>query len=440
MKNIFKIFILFIIVISLQTFAKDITGKQDKITGTWLGKLKVPGQELRIVFNIIENEKGSLTATMESPDQTKQKIPVDTVIINKGNIKLEVKVVDGYFEGNFNSDSLTLTGRWHQRGNSLPLTLKKVDKIKEAKKSQETKQSIYTKHEKDVSIEVNGYKLNGTLLVPLSNKPIDVVLIIAGSGPTDRNGNSTILPGKNNSLKMLADTLYNNGIASLRYDKRGAGANEIINESNLTFDMFVNDAVEWVKFLRKGKRFSKIILAGHSEGSLIGMIAARRTNADMFISLCGAGRPIYSVLEEQFKNGNVSEKLLNESKTIIDSLKQGIMVTIKNTSPFISKYFRSSVQPFLISWFKYDPAKEISKLSIPVLVVEGATDLQVHVKDAKLLANADKKAKLVIVKDMNHVLKDVPTRNRMENFKSYSNPDLPLSKELCRDIIKFIKQ
>ena len=123
---------------------------------------------------------------------------------------------------------------------------------------------------KDVSIVVKGYELNGTLEVPKSKNPVDAVLIIAGSGPTDRNGNTAILPGKNNSLEMLADTLYNNGIASLRYDKRGIGANKKVNESDLTFGMYVNDAVEWVKYLRKDKRFSKVIIAGHSEGSLCG--------------------------------------------------------------------------------------------------------------------------------------------------------------------------
>jgi len=435
MKNFFKNFILFIIVISLQSFAQNNKGQSNKITGTWLGKLKIPGQELRIVFNIKENEKENLTATMESPDQTTQKIPVDTVIFNNWNIKLEVKIVDGYFDGNFNSDGLTLTGRWHQQGKSLPLLLKKVDKIKEVKKAQEAKQSIYTK---DVSIEVNGYKLNGTLLVPPSNKPIDAVLIIAGSGPTDRNGNSTLLSGKNNSLKMLADTLYNNGIASLRYDKRGIGENAMVNESKLKFDTYVNDAAEWIKFLKKDSRFSKIIIAGHSEGSLIGMIAARQAKADKFISLCGAGRPAYSLIDEQLKNNKLSKELLYKSYVIIDSLKKGI--TVKHVDPSLAMLFRSSVQPYLISWFKYDPVKEISKLSIPVLIVEGTTDIQVDVKDAELLSNADKNAKLDIIKNMNHILKEVPTGNRVENIQSYDNPDLPLSKALCKSIVEFIKQ
>ncbi len=248
---------------------------------------------------------------------------------------------------------------------------------------------------KDVSIVVKGYKLNGTLEAPDSKNPADVVLIIAGSGPTDRNGNTTMLPGKNNSLKMLADTLYNNGIASLRYDKRGIGANEKVNESDLTFDMYVNDAVQWIKFLRKDNRFSKIIIAGHSEGSLIGMIAARLAGADKFISLCGAGRPAYDLIKEQLKNNNLPDQLMSQCDAIMDSLKQGR--TVKNVNPSLAMLFRASVQPYLISWFKYDPVKEISELAIPVLIIEGTTDIQVSVKDAELLAGADKNAELVIV-------------------------------------------
>ena len=212
----------------------------------------------------------------------------------------------------------------------------------------------------------------------------------------------------------------------------------MVNESDLTFDMYVKDAVEWIKYLRKDKRFSKIIIAGHSEGSLIGMIAARQSKADKYISLCGAGRPIYSVIEEQLKNNNLPKELLDKSDAYIDSLKQG--KTIKDVDPSLSMLFKPSVQPYLISWFKYNPVKEISKLSIPVLIIEGTTDIQVDVKDAELLASADKNAKLVIVENMNHILKSVPTTDRKKNIQSYGNPDLPLSKALCKNVLEFIKQ
>jgi len=297
---------------------------------------------------------------------------------------------------------------------------------------------IFTIKAGEVSIKVNGYTLKGTLEVPNTGKTVDVVLIISGSGPTDRNGNSRLLPGKNNSLKMLADSLYANGIASLRYDKRGIGESSKLKETDVRFDMYVNDAVHWIEFLRKNKRFSKIIIAGHSEGSLIGMIAADREHADKFISLCGAGRPAYTVIEEQLKKSKLPEPLMKECNSIIDSLRHG--TTVNKVDRPLTRLFRPSVQPYLISWFKYDPAKEIARLKIPVLIIEGTTDIQIDVKDAKRLAKANNNGKLKIINNMNHILKNVPTLDRRKNYKSYSNPDLPLPEELCKNIIKFIKQ
>ncbi len=298
---------------------------------------------------------------------------------------------------------------------------------------------IISVNAQEVSVVSGGCTLKGTLEVPESSNHVDVVLIIAGSGPTDRNGNSTLLPGKNNSLKMLADTLYAHGIASLRYDKRGVG--ESVegkgNESDLTFDTFVKDAVQWLKFLKKDRRFGKIIIAGHSEGSLIGMLAAEQVHADKYISLCGAGQPIYKILSEQLKANKLPDALLNQCDSIMDSLKQG--KEVKDVSPSLYALFRPSVQPFLISWFKYDPAMIIGRITVPALIVEGTTDIQVSVKQAEILSQADKNSKLVIIKDMNHKLTYVPTLDRMKNAASYSNPDLPLSAELCKSIVSFIK-
>jgi len=290
----------------------------------------------------------------------------------------------------------------------------------------------------EVSISVNGCNLKGTLVVPQSNKQIDVALIIAGSGPTDRDGNNP-LAGKSNAYKMLAELLYKNGIASLRYDKRGIGASDKVNESGLVFETYINDAVEWIKYLKSDKRFSKIIVIGHSEGSLIGMIAAKQADADKYISLNGAGKPIYTILNEQVLIKNkLPEDLSKQFIGIIDSLKQGY--TVKNVNPAFISLFRPSVQPYLISWFKYDPCNEISKLSISVLVIGGTTDIQVEVEDAKLLSNSNKNSELDIIENMNHILKEVATNDRAINIQSYSNPELALSDELCKKIIEFIKK
>lgn len=289
----------------------------------------------------------------------------------------------------------------------------------------------------EVSIIVDGKKIVGTLEVPKSDYPVDAALIIAGSGPTDRDGNSPMISSKTNSLKMISELLLNNNIASLRYDKRGIGASDKVNESDLTFDTYINDAVEWVKYLKNDKRFSKIIIIGHSEGALIGMVAARLTNAEKYISLCGPGETLDLILERQLKDNNLPQLTLNYCKSVLDSLKNGHLV--KNVDPSLNMLFRPSVQPYWISELKYDPCTEIAKLTAPVLIVEGTTDIQVSVKDAVILSKANTNSKLVIIENMNHVLKEVTTTDRAANIKSYGNPDLALSAKLCTALLEFIK-
>jgi uncharacterized protein len=212
--------------------------------------------------------------------------------------------------------------------------------------------------------------LHSTLLLPKdTSKPIPVVLLLSGSGPTDRNGNSPILPGKNNSLLMLADGLASNGIASLRYDKRGVGesAGAMMAEADLRFETYVDDAVSWCEQLRKDKRFSAVIIAGHSEGSLIGMLAAKRCNADAFISISGAGRVAADILRTQLA-GKLPPELAKQNDAILKNLEAG--KTTENAPPELAAIYRPSVQPYLISWFRYDPAKSIAELTVPVLIVQ----------------------------------------------------------------------
>lgn len=207
-------------------------------------------------------------------------------------------------------------------------------------------------------------KLYGTLELPASKRRVPVVFIIAGSGPTDRNGNSRLLPGANNAYKLLADELAKNGIASLRVDKRAIGESAPAGqkEADLRFDTYIDDAVMWVKQLRSDKRFSTITVAGHSEGSLIGMVAAARAGADGYISMAGAGRRIDTILLEQLKPA-YSPELYATTQKILAELLQGR--TVAQFPPELASLFRASIQPYMISWLKFDPPFEIAKLSIP---------------------------------------------------------------------------
>ena len=275
--------------------------------------------------------------------------------------------------------------------------------------------------------------INGTLMLPeVSPKP-HVALIIAGSGPTDRDGNN---PARtNNSLKIIAEELYKNGIASVRYDKRGIGESKAaaVAERNLRFEDYINDATSWILMLKKDARFSKVIVVGHSEGSLIGLVASRLATADAFISAAGAGKTADKIIKEQLSVQ--PESVTSIAFPILDSLVLGKKVN--NVHPMLNPLFRESIQPYVISWIKYDPSKEIAKLKIPTLIIQGTTDLQITVEDAELLSKANPKAKLVTIDGMNHIFREA-SLDRQANFATYKNPGLPVVPEFLESITQFI--
>jgi uncharacterized protein len=288
----------------------------------------------------------------------------------------------------------------------------------------------------EVTIEIEGGALSGTLLVPESGKPMPVVLLIAGSGPTDRDGNQSGM--MNNSLKLIAEGFAENGIASLRYDKRGIGKSVFQNmqEKDLLFDHFVEDAISCIGFLKSDTRFSNIVIAGHSEGSLIGMIASNREPVQGYISLAGAGQPADVLIRTQLQ---AQPSLIPpQAYEILDSLKAGKLYP-NEVHPGLSSLFRPSIQPYMVSWFQYDPTLEIQKLSIPVMIVQGTTDIQVSMSDAEALKSACPKAIYKVFDGMNHVLKDAPAE-RQANMLTYINPRLPLSPTLVNEMVRFVKK
>lgn len=284
--------------------------------------------------------------------------------------------------------------------------------------------------ENPIELSIKEGKLQGTICIPNGKKKLTVALLISGSGPTDRDGNNAMM--KNNSLKFLAQELAKNGIASIRYDKRGIAesATIAVKEEDMRFEDLIADAQQWIDLIRKDSRFNKVVVIGHSEGSLIGM---NLKNIDQFISLAGAGQSADLILKEQL--GKQPPMVKEMCFPIIDKLKNGELVD--DVNPMLNALFRKSVQPYMISWFKHNPQEELKKLTIPILIVQGNNDLQVAVKDADLLAQSNPKAVKLIIDKMNHVLKIVGT-DQKENFDSYKNPDSKIAKELVKAVVEFI--
>jgi len=290
-------------------------------------------------------------------------------------------------------------------------------------------------YEKELTFDIDSVTIYGTLLMPDSVGEYPLVIIVAGSGPTDRNGNNTFSV-KAQSYKLIADTLAANNIASFRYDKRAIAKSKMPNlkEQNLVFETYINDLVEIVKSFQNDKRFSKIIILGHSEGALIGAVASNITNPDAFISVAGTGRSADTILIEQLSTK--PEYNLNEAIKIIDEIKKGTIAPVFDQN--LAQIFRPSVQPYLKSWFNYIPSTVYSELTIPTLIIHGTTDVQIPETDAEKLHNVCNGSKLVIVEGMNHILKDAPADTTL-NLKTYGDANLPLTKQFSVEILDFIK-
>lgn len=289
--------------------------------------------------------------------------------------------------------------------------------------------------EEDITLNTPTGDIHGKLILPDGGTPCPVVIIIAGSGPTDMNGNNAGMT--NNSLLYLARELAAEGIASVRYDKRAIGksAAACTNEEDLRFDHYINDAAAWADKLAGDSRFTKVIIAGHSEGSLIGMVAAQRSKAVKgYISIAGCGSPAYEILEEQLKSQ--PEWIQEQSASICKELREGR--TVKEVPYYLMSLYRNSVQPYLISWFAYNPAEEVAKLDIPVLILQGDMDIQVGVDEAEKLHVAQPSATMHIIKEMNHILKHCNTMQQMAQLATYRDANLPLKAELVRLIVEFI--
>lgn len=288
----------------------------------------------------------------------------------------------------------------------------------------------------DTDIAVDGGKatLHGALMRPAGEVRPVAVLVIAGSGPTDRNGDSAVPGIRPGSLRLIAEALAKGGVVTLRYDKRGVGASAgaAPAERDLRFGMNVDDAVRWADRLRAEPGVRCVVLLGHSEGALVAAMAAQKTPVCGVISISGAGRPADMVLAEQLAP-QLTPDQLEKVKAIMAKLKAGEAVP---GAP-IPALFRDSVQPYLMSWLPIDPAAELARVKAPVLVLQGSTDLQTTVADAKRLAEAQPRARLVILEGVNHVLKAAPAE-RAANIATYADPKLPLGPGVAEAIVGFV--
>jgi hypothetical protein len=281
--------------------------------------------------------------------------------------------------------------------------------------------------------------LRGTMLA--GAKGSAPVLIIPGSGPTDRDGNSP-LGIRAASYRLLAEGLAGRGIGSVRIDKRGMfGSQAAVADGNaVTVADYAADVRTWVEALRTRTGAPCVWLLGHSEGGLVATAAAAESSEGIcgLILVAAPGRKLGDVLREQLHANPANAPLLDQAFSAIDQLEAGKRVDTTALHPALMPLFAPPVQGFLISLMAQDPAALLARFEGPTLVVQGGRDLQVTKADAERLAAARPGVKLVMLDDVNHALKVVTTDDRAGNFATYADPKLPIAAEVVQEIASFI--
>ncbi|MDQ0268402.1 alpha/beta hydrolase family protein [Cytobacillus purgationiresistens] len=390
----------------------------EEMLGAWEGSIDIPQSPLSIILKL-EEEGGTLSV----PVQNLVDYPFSNVVYNSDDANLTMNLNGSKIAIKLSLSEGKLKGTFSQNGGTFPLELTPY----------EEEEKTYT----EIEIDTEGGKLKAALQLPEGDGPYPLSVIIAGSGPTDKNGNTIGAPGKNDSLKMLAESLAAEGIASIRYDKRGIGDNAKLEEKeeDLRLEDFVTDAEALVEYARADSQFSTVSIIGHSEGSLIGMLASIKSKTDSFVSMAGPARSADAILLDQLQ-GQLPPELMKEAKEAIEQLRKG--KTVDQLSPELQALFRPSVQPYLISWFAYEPKTVINDIDAPILIINGTYDLQVPHREAEMLKAAESTAELFIIEEMNHILKKAPA-DEDGNLATYLNPDLPIVPELITSITQFLK-
>ncbi len=418
----------------------------ENIEGIWQGVLIVSGAELRIVFNISKEPNGTLTVTMDSPEQGVKDIPVEKATFEDGNLRLEVKSVMGIFEGKVKEDSSTIEGVWKQAGLTMELVLKRIEKVHEVSRPQEPKKP-FPYYEEEVSYENKkaGIKLAGTLTLPRTGDLFPSILLISGSGAQDRN--ETVFGHR--PFLILADYLTRRGIAVLRVDDRGVGGSTG-DVSQATSEDLASDVITGINYLKRCKEIDQkqIGLIGHSEGGIIApIVAAQLPDVAYIVLMAGTGltgeeilyqqgnlilkaegrsdgeiareriiqERIFAVVKEEKDDADAEKKL----RKILEDAISGMDEKEKKALGDPKSYVESQIKRVLSPWFRYfltyDPKLTLMKVKCPVLAIIGEKDRQVppkenlHAIEEALKAGGNKHYTIRELKGLNHLFQTAET-------------------------------
>ncbi len=466
-----KAFILPIIVISLLLSLSSAAQNIDKktITGTWLGKISTNGIDLRLVFNIRLNDKDSLVATADSPDQGAKGIPLGQVILKDEKLIIKAPLLQGEYNGTITGDS-TIDGTWAQRGSSFTVNLVKLKAPLIVSRPQDPKPPFpYTSENVTFANDKFNIKLAGTLTIPSGTGPFKAVILITGSGAQNRN--EEIMGHK--PFLVIADYLSRNGIAVLRYDDRGVGSSQGNYATSTSADL-ATDAEAAFIFLKNNPKINQneIGLMGHSEGGLIAPITASSNKGIAFVvSLAGPGVTGEKIILKQSQDisriSGISEESIKESTTInkkLYSILKKEKDNAKAETKILAAYreelekkktpnedieksvnqLKASFGATTYTWFRYfimtDPANFWKKTDCPVLAINGEKDLQVSADEnlpaieKALRSGGNKNIKTIKPEGINHLFQHSKTGLPSE----YSGIEETFSPEVLKIISDWI--
>lgn len=281
--------------------------------------------------------------------------------------------------------------------------------------------------------------LAGTLTNAGAKAP--VVLIIPGSGPTDRDGNNpmgvTAAP-----YRMLAEALAEKGVSTVRIDKRGMFASKaaVADPNAVTISDYVADTNAWVRSIRERTGASCVWLLGHSEGGLVALAAAQRPEGVCGLILVAApGRKLGVIIREQLMANPANTPVLGSAVSALETLESGRTVDVSGLDPALLPLFAPQVQPFLIDLLAKDPAQLAAGVQLPMLIVQGGSDIQVSDADFQALRTAKLSEQSLMIPRMSHVLKNVDEDTRQASLATYSDPSRPISQQLIDAVAAFVK-
>ena len=275
--------------------------------------------------------------------------------------------------------------------------------------------------------------LDAVLTTPTGVDRPPVALLIAGSGSTDHDGNGP--QAKPATLKKLAEQLAERKIATLRYDKRGAGGwkPEFGRPEDFRFKDYVDDAVSLVNYLRGSGKFTRVVVVGHSEGGLVAILTAKQVQIDRLVLLVTAARRQGDLLKAQLEKREIPPDILDPILKAIDSIMAGQIVD----PPPRGLAIPPEMQPSLASAFAIDPIDPIKSIERPTLIIGGGRDVQVARLDFAALSTASPLAKTLWLPDMNHVLVDVT--DEADNLAAYNQPERPIDATAVDAVATFIQ-